>query len=197
VQEVAADRRERATERLERTTRRELRLDLIIAVSALLISAIAATTSVMQTRVFANQLSAAVWPYVSFSFTTGDKMVKYTLNNDGLGPAIIRSAKLTVDDKPKNTITQAFRLVQHETHHYSISTSSLGAGSVIRPSAGVTVIDYTGPDGRALSAAMRARVKVTICYCSLLDQCWTIATSTSFAAPAQVRDCGKPTSVDA
>lgn len=151
----------------------------------------------MQTRVFANQLSAAVWPYVSFSFTTSENMVRYTLNNDGLGPAILRSTKLTVDDQPKGTVTEAFKIVNHQPNHYTISTSSLGAGSVIRPSAAVTVLLYNGPKARALSAALRAHVKVTVCYCSLLEQCWTIATSTTFAAPSQVRNCGSPVSVDA
>jgi len=152
----------------------------------------------MQTRVFANQLSAAVWPYLSFSFTTSNGMVKCTLDNDGLGPAVLRSVALTVDGQAKPTISAALKTIKVQPDHSTVSMSSVGAGEVIRPSASITVVEYRGPHARDLSALIRKRVKLTVCYCSLLDQCWSLATSTSLAAsPQQIEKCPAPASVDA
>jgi hypothetical protein len=46
-----------------------IRYDVIIAVSALLISAIASVAVVYQTHVISQQFPANVWPYLSFEVT--------------------------------------------------------------------------------------------------------------------------------
>ena len=81
-----------------------MRLDLAIAVCALLISTLAAGASwwqarvlQAQTKVLQAQLGAQVWPYVSVSEGLDKNTVLVTLSNDGLGPAILRSFSATVD----------------------------------------------------------------------------------------------------
>src|ERR1700761_4561185 len=88
---------------------RAVRLDLVIAVCALLISTLAASASwwqarVMQaqTAVLQEQLGAQVWPYVSVNEGFANNQVQLSLSNDGLGPAILDSVQATVDGVPKS-----------------------------------------------------------------------------------------------
>ncbi len=83
---------------------RPFRLDLVVALGALLISTVAALATVYQTRVIARQFSAAVWPYVSFDSTNSPNFTELDIRNDGLGPAIIRAVKLSWDGKPQPSI---------------------------------------------------------------------------------------------
>jgi hypothetical protein len=80
-------------QREARTTRAWLRIDLLIAICALLISALTAAASLYQTRVIANQLSSSVWPYLGIAMSrepdTGH--LSFAIANDGLGPAIVRT----------------------------------------------------------------------------------------------------------
>src|SRR5579863_7489960 len=76
---------------------RGIRLDLVIALCALLISTLAAGASFWQARVLQEQLGAQIWPYVGISEDfTGDS-AEIGIANDGLGPAILRSATAAVD----------------------------------------------------------------------------------------------------
>ena len=78
---------------------RVFRIDILIAVCALLMSTLATAASWWQSRVVATQLSSQVWPYVAIATTTGPNGLELTVSNDGLGPAVIRSLQLAVDGK--------------------------------------------------------------------------------------------------
>ncbi len=136
----------------ERSTLSELsrgvRLDLVIAVCALLISSVAAGASwwqarvlVVQTKVLQEQLGAQVWPYLSFSQSIDGDSARLTLANDGLGPAILRSATLTLDGRPQHNYVDMLHAVlgphvlAREPHgeHIYFGVSDKTPGNVIRP----------------------------------------------------------------
>lgn len=156
-------------------------------------------SSVVQTRVFANQLSATVWPYLSFSVYEGDTTFRYTLDNDGLGPAILRSATLELDGKRYGSFRSfGYALMGGSAPHKSVlRSSSLSSGQVIRPGISSQVLGYEGPRGREYADAARKRAKVTVCYCSLLEQCWTLTSLEASRGPAQVAHCPADASIDA
>ena len=88
---------------------RGVRIDLVIALCALLISTLAAGASwwqarvlQTQTRVLQDQLGAQVWPYVSVTEGFRNDKAQISLSNDGLGPAILVSADATVDGVAKS-----------------------------------------------------------------------------------------------
>ncbi len=88
-------------EREEREGRREraLRLDFFIAIGALVISVLTTVTLIYQTHVISDQYAATIWPYLSVKDQVESNEERLTLTNDGLGPALVRSAQLTVDGK--------------------------------------------------------------------------------------------------
>jgi len=73
------------------------KLDLWIALAALIVSGLTASAALYQSKVFSDQLSATVWPYLSFTATTAPSSYELTLENDGAGPAIIVGARLRVE----------------------------------------------------------------------------------------------------
>ena len=80
-----------------------IRADLLIATLALLASSGATLSSVYQTHVIANQLSASVWPYLEAVYSLSTTTANLEVANDGLGPALVRSASLAVDGHPVAT----------------------------------------------------------------------------------------------
>jgi hypothetical protein len=78
---------------------RAFRLDFFIAIAAVLISAITAGTLFYQTHVIGDEFAATIWPYLSVgtTYVTGGETIEVA--NDGVGPALVRSAQLYVDGR--------------------------------------------------------------------------------------------------
>jgi hypothetical protein len=184
---------------------RRLRLDFIIALCALLISLVAAAAAVYQTHVIAQQFSATVWPYVSFDITNSPWEFDAELRNDGLGPAIIRSASITLDGKPQPSLEKIVSLVaQREPQAAIAARAALRAGQTVRistntPHAGMVipanaqhvVVRLTGAVVVHYFLADVQRVEIRLCYCSLTGSCWTLASHPDDAEPKPVASCSR------
>jgi hypothetical protein len=183
---------------------RPFRLDLVVALGALLISTVAALATVYQTRVIARQFSAAVWPYVSFDSTNSPNFSELDIRNDGLGPAIIRAVKLSWDGKPRPSIeaivaslrtsdpqmTNAIRAAFRSGASMKLTTSTPNAGTVIPANSQHTVLRIEGavPVAR-LRPELQRRLGLSICYCSLTGNCWTQSYKNRAAEPTSVHSC--------
>ncbi len=163
------------------------KLDLWIALAALIVSGLTASAALYQSKVFSDQLSATVWPYLSFNATTGPSTFTLTLENDGAGPAIIDSAQLFVDGKTLPSMAIALQqLAASIPHHLPLkySTTSIGPGEVIRAGATAQVVKLSTRDLSRLAAAYH-RMTMNVYYCSLLNRCWVVKLHTS-ERPADV-----------
>lgn len=127
---------------------RGVRFDLVIAMFALLISTLAAGASWWQARIVQNQtlilqeqLGAQVWPYVSLSENISGDRAELSTTNDGLGPAVLRSATALVDGVPRSNFIEILHailgpnLVARKPHgqRMSIDIGSASPGTVLRP----------------------------------------------------------------
>jgi hypothetical protein len=158
-------------------------------------------STIIQTHVIANQLSATVWPYLSYDATYDSNSVAIAIVNDGLGPALVRSALLTVDGRPMATWGDAGKALGKPRGVKRIGGSffsSLGPGSVIRAGASHQLVHLTitaaSPAEQGLASArlrswMQERVVVTICYCSTLDNCWLTPSGPENQQPSEVGHC--------
>jgi hypothetical protein len=154
--------------------RKAVRLDLVIAVCALLVSGLATGASWWQTHVVAQQLQAQVWPYLTITGTLSSNEVSYAIGNDGLGPAVLRSVVLTVDGKPQRTMVAAMHALIGRTGNqvHGLSMAAPGAGSVIRVGGSVTMFHLTSPVLAPVLARQAGRVALRVCYCSIVGACW-------------------------
>ena len=171
---------------------KRFRFDLVVALCALLISGVAAAASAYQTYVIRQQYSATVWPYLTFITSSSETFFSLSVNNAGIGPALIRTAVVSRDGKTiavranPSTSPAIFYAIQpernaaddderkaHKHGRNSVTVSSIVRGDVIPAGQTLQLLRVDGPFlTRHIVADMR-RLDLQICYCSLLGTCWT------------------------
>ncbi|MDQ2908423.1 MAG: hypothetical protein M3R44_03620, partial [Candidatus Eremiobacteraeota bacterium] len=91
------------------------------------------------------QLGAQVWPYVGVNETL-DKNDTASINieNDGLGPAVVRNATAAVDGKPKSSFIDVMHTIlgpnliaRSHGANISLDLNVSTPGSVLRPGASI------------------------------------------------------------
>jgi hypothetical protein len=179
-----------------------MNFDLLIALAALVISTIAALASVYQSRIFATQLSATIWPYLSVGTTyPGDGSVSVSLANDGVGPALIRSARATFDGRPIsswNDLLSSFVQDSKRNHRSArFSATGIDQATIVRAGDRVTLLKLYVPHGDRLVTAERKRLRLSFCYCSIQNTCWTIDSELQGQPPADTASCPKNEAISA
>ena len=165
-----------------------LRTDLIIALCALLVSTLTAAAVIYQGKILSSQLSVTVWPYISYRSTSSDTTIELDVQNVGAGPALIRSAILLIDGKPQPSLAAALReLGFHEAHHDTVSLSSMGPGDVLRAGDSISIARVISPQLAKQAATLAKRVRLQVCYCSILGDCWLAQSDVE--SPVAVQSC--------
>jgi hypothetical protein len=172
---------------------KRFRFDLFIALCALLVSGIAAGASAYQTYVINQQYQASVWPYLRFSFSSGDAELTLAVENYGLGPALIRSFEITKDGKPVTSLEPYVIALETANEHATVATEELGPGSVLPAAETAPLLSVkNGPRMVKALLAHQASLDVLICYCSLLGRCWLQDMQDSSVQPRDVTFCPLP-----
>ncbi|MBD5657192.1 MAG: hypothetical protein IAI50_18730 [Candidatus Eremiobacteraeota bacterium] len=138
-------------------------------------SAIETQATLEQTRIVSKQLGSSLWPYLAFTRSVSLTSISIGFANDGLGPALIRSFTISVDNRPVTRLSAVIDDIDPRPRQRGrrVGEADFGAGAVLRPSESVTIISISDKqlsDARAETVMNRARFNV--CYCSLLDDCW-------------------------
>ena len=168
---------------------------------AFAISVVALGLSVYQTRLMQTQARASVWPYLDIGFGYDDKGdtagFELHVQNNGVGPALVRSVQVSFDDKPMQHWSDVISLVMDEQHKHGSSHSKLSGlhNVVIPPSLNretdVVAIRIDEPDVAKAVYDARERLKMDICYCSIYDDCWTVRWH--MTRPVETRACTEST----
>jgi hypothetical protein len=188
---------------------KRFRFDLLVALLALLISGIAAASSAYQTYVIRKQFSATVWPYLTFiTSSSADRFFEIDVSNAGIGPALIYFAQITRDGQvirrtPGPAVSPEIEVAfeserarakadEDRAHLHGADTmtaSTLLSGDVI--SAG-NKFELLRVEGKSLTHYVLAdvrRIDLTLCYCSLLGDCWTKRLWDPAVQPRPIRAC--------
>jgi hypothetical protein len=197
---------------------RAFRLDFFIAIGALLVSALTAATLIYQTHVIGRQYAATIWPYLSITGSLEPHGETIGVENDGLGPALIESAQLSVDGKPASawydylhaiarepTIRAYFlksraEVLSGKASTGAITVSSIGPGSTIRPGASHTILNVSFPSSVPLTALLRHPITLDFCYCSLNGSCWNLHAApgaSSGTTPQSTAHCATSAAISA
>ena len=151
---------------------------LATSLFALSLSAYQARLMNEQTRLMQNQSRASVWPYVAIGYRINDegesRGYTWQISNDGVGPARIESVTMTLDGKPVRHWRELFHALYGDVD--VPATYSQVYGRVLPPSTNrETTIDALHLLDMAQANAFFAaqdRIEMTICYCSVYDDCW-------------------------
>jgi hypothetical protein len=149
------------------------------SVVAIGISALALAIGAYQTRLMQAQARASVWPYVKIGLGYADNGESAGFNihvqNNGVGPALVKSVRVWLDDKPLHSWADAYPILMG--HGEGRAKLEGLRGIVIPPSTNretdVHAITITDPEQARKFYEASDRFKIDICYCSVYEDCWT------------------------
>ena len=150
---------------------RAAHLSLIAALLATFIGLLALGVSIYAVHWQRQAVRAQVWPILQFGHSNiGGFSV--LLDNAGVGPADIRTVEITVDGKAVVTWKEALeRLIG--PFESSVVYSSL-RHRIVHAGASFDAVKVADPKLGARIVQELGRIDSTICYCSVLGDCWTI-----------------------
>jgi hypothetical protein len=195
---------------------RAFRLDFFIAIAAVLVSAFTAGILIYQTRVIGDQFAATIWPYLSVGSTYDSNGETIEVANDGVGPALVRSAQLRVDGGAvrawndyvrvlfrdpglrSNLLRTRAAVLAGKTNRSILSMSSIGPSSTLRPGESETLLKLWLIDRVPTPALTKHSITIDLCYCSLNGSCWTLHANPGLidSQPRPVSQCASSAAIE-
>jgi hypothetical protein len=159
---------------------RAFRLDFFIAIAALVVSILTTATLVYQTHVIQEQYSATIWPYLTIATTNNPNGRRIQLVNEGLGPALVRSAQLYIDGKAVRSWNDVEHVLERDPlarrapkgHGFSSQDSTVDASTILRPGESEMIFAVTLSKKIPRVLLLRHPLALDMCYCSLNGSCW-------------------------
>lgn len=140
-----------------------------------------------QQQLFKSQQEVSVWPYlensISISISTDSAEVEYTIENKGIGPAIVGEVTYTFDGKQIELwgIVEALenkykgQFIATQTDYSTLSNDVIAAGSVHH----VTTLKIKKNANTNLNLSkyleeISDSFQIEYCYCSVYHKCWWV-----------------------
>jgi hypothetical protein len=147
------------------------------------------------------QVRAQVWPLLSWDThsSRGNEKSEFSfgLRNSGVGPAIVKVAEISLDQRPLRRWVDALKVIApppdgKNEASYSVSISGI-RNRVLAAGESVTAFSpHESPIAARVADEMK-RFSVMVCYCSVLDDCWVIRETSDRYDPARPVDaCPTP-----
>jgi hypothetical protein len=169
----------------------ETNTNLIVSISAIVISLGSLFFNYIQTDLIAKQQKASVLPYLEISNTMNKSfnkisLFRYEVSNNGLGPAFIKNVSVIYEGKEiKDTDVVSFLSKKGIINNFTSSSVSKGA---IIPS-GKTIehliLTDTIVSNKVSDLFSEEKLKLKIQYASVYDELWEV---TGFNNPKKIKD---------
>ena len=161
--------------------------EMIIALSALLISVVTTITSIYSAYVDRAYAKASVWPRLEISRTYFDDTFGYVLSNSGNGPALVKYAIVEFSGNHIETWDE----IPFTEDVNSISQSHMSSRVIPAHETFKPLLLKTA--NLQLHLKNDRKTKITLCYCSIYDECWLINRKNQ---PQEVPNCKAPSGID-
>lgn len=172
----------------------------LTAIGAMVVGLAALYVAWDQARVMRAQQHGAVYPALQMdgfmSYEAGRQSIGLRVSNSGVGPAIIEDVQLLRNGEPSDEFDLVIDMAPRGR---DLSWSTM-IGRVLAAGDDVVPIEMSwaadGPQQPEMGdiADEWSRWDVSICYCSVFDQCWQSATLGVGLRPERVRQCVRPQS---
>jgi hypothetical protein len=155
-----------------------LQPEVILSLIAIVISLFSVVATFYQVELMRKEQNTAVWPYLEFLPSTLGGL-SLTVENKGVGPAIVHSVYLKYNGKPieaeserAGLLTLIDSVVGRRDLDFIYSTVNR---RVISPGEEIQLFYF--PDTLqdfvpVATAFAEANIDLEICYCSIYDECW-------------------------
>jgi hypothetical protein len=160
-------------------------VDVVVGGSAILIALISLVIALRQSQIMDRQLAASVWPHLQYGTSNqsddGKQVVSLDVENAGVGPALVHSMSLHYRGRAlhnaRELVDACCKDLVESGVKPSWSTSTLHDW-VLTPSRQksffvLTSAQTNAPYWQRLNVE-RENIQVSICYCSVLGQCWLL-----------------------
>ncbi len=148
--------------------------ETFIAMAALIVSVSAVVVGIYEASLQREHDRNEVWPHVQVGTFTSGQSASVTVENAGIGPAVVDNIVVTVDGKSKSdwgdVLTALTGSLPKQFSHFTVGDRALRAGE---KSVLVDIPSYELPPG---FWDYIGRVGVTICYHSVFNEHWVIET---------------------
>lgn len=153
----------------------------LIALSALLLSLCGLFISIYEASLIRKAQRASVWPHVEVTASMVQGSVRLWAQNTGVGPARVRTAAVTYDDQTLDHWLHLIRsAVGEEAEGGDVYKSMIGGRVLPADSPKELIFAITVERGAAAEVTDQLQrqiyagaVDVTLCYCSVYDECWS------------------------
>ncbi|MEL7109588.1 MAG: hypothetical protein AAFV59_04625 [Pseudomonadota bacterium] len=177
---------------------------VVVGVAALFVAVDQSNIARQQAVLMEKTVQASVWPIVQFDVTTDQDFrnarATLTLRNSGVGPAMIKGIQIEKNGVALPDVAAFLerRLEVTQGMRFDLDATR-GTGRVLAANESVTLGDAKWelavgqiPSSmrdniNAYFSELRA-IEGSICYCSVLDECWVNRTSND-AEPERVESC--------
>ena len=146
--------------------------ETFIAVAALIVSVSAVVVGIYEAELQRAHDRAEVWPRIEVSTYTMPKGAALYLDNNGIGPAIIKSVSVRVDGRARTSWPDALEALL--AHKVSMFESSSVVERAIRAGERVTMVAISASDVPTPFWPTVARVSVSVCYASVYGEQWMV-----------------------
>ena len=171
--------------------------NLAVGIPAVAISLSVAYFAFVQANATDKMQVASVWPNVTYVTSNqneddgGTGPIRMSLVNNGVGPAIVRGLQIGYDGRKFTSFRELLEACCAEREEQmSIGISSIN-NEVLRPGEdsmfAMVLPDGTPPDVFERFNRERLQFEVSLCYCSVFDDCWV--DSWELTEPKPVEQC--------
>jgi hypothetical protein len=165
------------------------------ASSAIVIAVASLAITLYEARATREHDRMSVWPRLSQAASDSGGHYDRTITNVGLGPALVKSFAVRLDDTLRTSWTPVVAALLGPAREAPWFFSMVGPGTVILPGQTVHVLTIVTKDQSAAVLAQDARVVGQLCYCSLYDECWTSASTRAEPSATSTCDGGDTTRI--
>jgi hypothetical protein len=162
-------------------------LGKLAASSAIVIAVASLAITLYEARATREHDRMSVWPRLAQEASDSGGRYDRSISNVGLGPAIIRSFEVRLDDSIQTAWAPVVRALVAPATPPSYFFSAVGPGTVVIPGHTLHVLTILGGRLSTVAAGEDHRLVSRLCYCSLYDECWTVTTRQ--AEPERVEAC--------
>jgi hypothetical protein len=163
----------------------------IAAGTAVIVSCASLYVAWRQSQVMERQLAASVWPSIEYNTGNsedGRKVITLALHNGGIGPARIRSFHLTYQGVAMQANDFMAACCGGPVEN-TMTAPVIGRVLSANDSLPFLALEHTADNDAVWNKLNQARFHVggTVCYCSAVEECWSLDMTTH--DPRRVAQC--------
>lgn len=156
------------------------RPDMIIALSALIVSLVTAAATIHSAMTNRQYARASLWPNLVVGMSYNQNGFSYLAMNRGTGPAKLQYMQVTYAGTPIKTWAELAAKLPGPVKN---TGQSQLVGATITANQMLEGFSLKNPDNAKAMFDLADNIKINVCYCSVYDECWLYHEETNQATP--------------